>query len=113
MWRWPGGWHAIVLTRNRMSRRWGLLLAGLLCVAGLSVSLWLADVLGVSKLYINGFFLVMSIVGYAFIGMFCRTTRPRPGMARSSAPSTLLTSLARTPGAMRSTADCDTPCSST
>ena len=59
-----------------MSMRWGLLLAGLLCVAGLSVSLWLADVLGVSKLYINGFFLVMSIVGYAFIGMFCRTTRP-------------------------------------
>ena len=59
-----------------MFRRWGLVLAGLLCVLGLSLSLWLADLLGVSKVYINGFFLVMSIVGYAFIGMFCRTTRP-------------------------------------
>ena len=59
-----------------MSRRWWLVLTGLLCVVGLSLSLWLADLLGVSKSYINGFFLVLSIIGYALIGMFCRTTRP-------------------------------------
>ncbi len=59
-----------------MPRRWGLVLVGLLCVVGLSLSLWLADLMGVSKTYINAFFLLVSIVGYAVIGMFCRTTQP-------------------------------------
>ena len=59
-----------------MTSRWGLVLLGLLSVVGLSISLWLADLLGISKAYINGFFLVLSIIGYALIGMFCRTTRP-------------------------------------
>ena len=60
-----------------MTSRWGLVLLGLLSVVGLSISLWLADLLGISKAYINGFFLVLSIIGYALIGMFCRTTRDR------------------------------------
>ena len=59
-----------------MSRRWWLVLAGLISVVGLSLSLWLADLMGVSKVYINGFFLLVSIIGYAVIGMFCRTTQP-------------------------------------
>ena len=59
-----------------MFRRWWLVLTGLLCVLGLSLSMWLADLMGVSTAYINGFFLVISIIGYALIGMFCRTTRP-------------------------------------
>jgi cation/acetate symporter len=45
-------------------------------VAMLSTAMWLADQLGVSKSIINGFFLLLSIVGYAFIGMACRTSSP-------------------------------------
>ncbi|MCE2773895.1 MAG: VC_2705 family sodium/solute symporter [Burkholderiaceae bacterium] len=59
-----------------MPRRWGLVLVGLMSVVGLSLSLWMADLMGVSKAYINAFFLLLSIVGYAVIGMFCRTTQP-------------------------------------
>ncbi len=59
-----------------MPRRWGLVLIGLMSVVGLSLCLWLADLMGVSKGYINTFFLLVSIVGYAIIGMFCRTTQP-------------------------------------
>jgi cation/acetate symporter len=59
-----------------MLRRWWLVLAGLLSVVGLSLSLWLADLMGVSKGYINAFFLLVSIGGYAVIGMVCRTTQP-------------------------------------
>ncbi len=59
-----------------MLRRWWLVLAGLLGVVGLSLSLWLADLMGVSKGYINAFFLLVSIGGYAVIGMVCRTTQP-------------------------------------
>ena len=56
------------------SWRWRLVLAGLLGLSSLSFALWLADLMGVSKSWINGFFLVVSIIGYATIGMFCRTT---------------------------------------
>jgi cation/acetate symporter len=54
--------------------RWRLVLAGLAGLIVLSASLLIADVMGVSKSVINGFFLVVSIIGYATIGMFCRTT---------------------------------------
>lgn len=56
--------------------RWRLVLAGLMGLTVLSLGLWLADLLGVSKSLINGFFLVVSIIGYAVIGMFCRTGNP-------------------------------------
>lgn len=56
--------------------RWRLVLAGLVGLTTLSLGLWLADLLGVSKSLINGFFLVVSIIGYALIGMFCRTSNP-------------------------------------
>ena len=54
--------------------RWRLVVAGLVGLVVLSVCLLIADVMGVSKSVINGFFLVASIIGYATIGMFCRTT---------------------------------------
>jgi len=54
--------------------RWRLVLAGLLGLVVLTFALWLADLMGVSKSWINGFFLVVSIIGYAVIGMLCRTT---------------------------------------
>jgi cation/acetate symporter len=53
--------------------RWRLVLAGLLALVVSSIALWLADLLGISKAWINGFFLVASIVGYAAIGIVCRT----------------------------------------
>ena len=56
--------------------RWRLVLAGLIGLVTLSLALWLAHVLGVSKSLINGFFLVVSIIGYALIGLFCRTSNP-------------------------------------
>jgi cation/acetate symporter len=42
----------------------------------LTLLLFLADFAGVPKAYVNGFFLVASIIGYAVIGLFCRTTAP-------------------------------------
>jgi cation/acetate symporter len=42
----------------------------------LTILLLLADFAGVPKGVVNGFFLVVSIIGYALIGMFCRTTIP-------------------------------------
>jgi cation/acetate symporter len=42
----------------------------------LTLLLLLADFAGVPKGVVNGFFLVVSIIGYAVIGMFCRTTVP-------------------------------------
>ena len=54
--------------------RWRLVLAGLAGLVCLTFALWLADLMGISKSWINGFFLVVSIIGYAVIGMFCRTT---------------------------------------
>lgn len=58
-----------------MLKQWRLVLAGLICLMGLSVLLWLADLLGVPKVLVNSFFLLLSILGYAVIGMFCRTTQ--------------------------------------
>jgi cation/acetate symporter len=54
--------------------RWRLVLSGLVGLVVLAVGLLIADVMGVSKPVINGFFLVVSIIGYATIGMFCRTS---------------------------------------
>ena len=54
--------------------RWRLVLAGLLSVALVTLGLLMADRAGVSRSVINGFFLIISIVGYATIGMVCRTT---------------------------------------
>ncbi len=58
-----------------MGKRWRLVLAGLLGLSLLTVLLWLADLMGASKGLINGFFLGVSIIGYALIGLFCRTTQ--------------------------------------
>lgn len=58
-----------------MVRRWRLVLAGFVGLLVLTVMLWLADLMGASKGLINGFFLVVSVIGYALIGLFCRTTQ--------------------------------------
>jgi cation/acetate symporter len=56
--------------RTWPGRMW---LLGLVGVAVLTVLLFLADLMGVSKSLVNAFFLVLSIIGYAVVGMFCRT----------------------------------------
>ena len=56
--------------------RWRLVMAGLAGLTVLTLALWLADLMGVSKAIINGFFLVVSILGYATIGLVCRTSSP-------------------------------------
>jgi len=55
---------------------WRLLLVGFAGLLLLTLLLLLADFAGVPKGVVNGFFLVVSIIGYALIGMFCRTTVP-------------------------------------
>jgi len=55
---------------------WRLLLASFAGLVLLTLLLLLADFAGVPKAWVNGFFLVLSIIGYAVIGMFCRTTIP-------------------------------------
>lgn len=55
---------------------WRLLLASFAGLVLLTLLLLLADFAGVPKAWVNGFFLVASIIGYAVIGMFCRTTLP-------------------------------------
>jgi uncharacterized protein (DUF1015 family) len=55
--------------------RWRLVAGASLGALVLALSLWLADTLGVSKSTINVCFLVLSIAGYAAIGLVCRTTR--------------------------------------
>ncbi|MEY4435398.1 MAG: hypothetical protein RLY41_1337 [Pseudomonadota bacterium] len=69
------------LRQRQMMRRfnsgsWRLWLAGFSGLVVLTLLLLLADVAGVPKALVNGFFLVASIIGYAVIGMFCRTTVP-------------------------------------
>jgi cation/acetate symporter len=59
---------------NLWSWRW--LLLGFTGLVLLTLLLLLADFAGVPKGVVNGFFLVVSIIGYAVIGMFCRTTTP-------------------------------------
>lgn len=58
------------------SGSWRLWLAVFTGLVVLTLLLLLADVAGVPKALVNGFFLVASIIGYALIGMFCRTTVP-------------------------------------
>lgn len=55
---------------------WRLLLLSFVGLTLLTLLLLLADFAGVSKGVVNGFFLVVSIIGYALIGMVCRTTIP-------------------------------------
>ena len=55
---------------------WRMLLLSFACMVTLTILLLLADFAGVPKGVVNGFFLVVSIIGYALIGMFCRTTVP-------------------------------------
>jgi cation/acetate symporter len=58
-----------------MIKRWRLVLTGFVGLLVLTVMLWMADLMGASKGLINGFFLVVSVIGYALIGLFCRTTQ--------------------------------------
>ena len=55
---------------------WRMLLLSFAGLVLLTLLLLLADFAGVPKGVVNGFFLVVSIIGYALIGMFCRTTIP-------------------------------------
>ncbi len=55
---------------------WRWLLLGFAGLVLLTLLLLLADFAGIPKAWVNGFFLVVSIIGYAVIGMFCRTTVP-------------------------------------
>ena len=54
--------------------RWRMVAGASLGALLMALSLWLAETLGVSKSSINVAFLVLSIVGYAAIGLVCRTT---------------------------------------
>jgi cation/acetate symporter len=53
---------------------WRLLLSSFAGLVLLTLLLLLADFAGIPRAWVNAFFLVLSIVGYAVIGMFCRTT---------------------------------------
>ena len=55
---------------------WRMLLLSFAGLVLLTLLLLLADLAGLPKGVVNGFFLVVSIIGYAVIGMFCRTTHP-------------------------------------
>ena len=55
---------------------WRWLMLSFAGLVALTLLLLLADLAGVPKGVVNGFFLVVSIIGYAVIGMFCRTTSP-------------------------------------
>jgi cation/acetate symporter len=63
----------VMRLKNSAWRLLPLSFAGLVL---LTILLLLADFAGVPKGVVNGFFLVVSIIGYALIGMFCRTTIP-------------------------------------
>ncbi|MEY4363473.1 MAG: sodium:solute symporter, partial [Pseudomonadota bacterium] len=54
--------------------RWRVVVSTLLLIGALSVCMWLADLLGAPRSWVNGFFLIMSIAGYAVIGLLCRTS---------------------------------------
>jgi len=64
------------MTMRLKSWPWPLLLGGFAGLVVLTLLLLLADFAGVPRALVNGFFLVLSIIGYAVIGMFCRTTVP-------------------------------------
>ena len=54
--------------------RWRMVLGASLGALLMALSLWMAESWGVSKSSINVCFLVLSIAGYATIGLVCRTT---------------------------------------
>ena len=54
--------------------RWRVVVSTLLLIAVFTVSMWLADLFGAPRSWINGFFLIISIAGYAVIGLLCRTS---------------------------------------
>ena len=54
--------------------RWRVVIHTLILITVLTLAMWLADLLGVPKSWVNGFFLMASIVGYAVIGLLCRTS---------------------------------------
>jgi len=64
------------MTVHLKSWPWPLLLGGFAGLIVLTLLLLFADFAGVPRALVNGFFLVLSIIGYAVIGMFCRTTVP-------------------------------------
>ena len=64
------------MTTHLNSWPWRLLLLSFAGLVLLTLLLLLADLAGVPKGVVNGFFLVVSIIGYALIGMFCRTADP-------------------------------------
>ncbi len=55
---------------------WSKLLGGFAFLVALTLLLLIADFAGVPKAFVNGFFLVISIIGYAVVGLFYRTTNP-------------------------------------
>ena len=61
---------------RRKTWPWRLLLLSFAGLVLLTLLLLIADFAGVPKAVVNGIFLVASIIGYALIGMFCRTTVP-------------------------------------
>jgi hypothetical protein len=54
--------------------RWRMVAGASLGALLMALILWLAEAWGVSKSSINVCFLVLSIVGYAAIGLVCRTS---------------------------------------
>ena len=54
--------------------RWRMVAGATLAALLMALTLWLAETWGVSKSSINVCFLVLSIAGYAAIGLVCRTT---------------------------------------
>ena len=64
------------MTMRLSARPWRWVLLGFSGLVLLTLLLLLADFAGIPKAWVNGFFLVVSIIGYAVIGMFCRTTVP-------------------------------------
>ena len=59
---------------SRTFLRWAIV--GLILSVVLAALMWFADRWGLSPGLVNGFLLLVSIVGYALIGMACRTTHP-------------------------------------
>ena len=59
-----------------MSQRWGLVGLALVAVLLLTALLWIADLFGFSKNLVNSVFLVISIIGYAIVGLKYRTSQP-------------------------------------
>ncbi|MEI6383435.1 MAG: hypothetical protein WCO80_07250 [Betaproteobacteria bacterium] len=61
------------MNRNDWNGRW--VLVGVILVVLLTIAMVTADQWGVSKGLINSFFLIISLIGYAVVGMVCRTSQ--------------------------------------